>query len=230
MLTQAGIEANLLRLSEAGIEGDIAKFLQGVDILVVDVPPGIRSGKGENYMQKIQHLHKAVLASSCRKLVFVSSTSVYGPSEEEITEKTPPNPRTPSGIQILQAEEVLRTDDRLQTIIVRLGGLIGPDRHPVTFLSGRKNLQNGNEVVNLIHRDDVVALIKNVIEKGYWGEVFNAVAPEHPTKRDYYTREALSRRLIPPEYAEIGGTPKMVSAANYRSKGHVFLTSIYSPY
>jgi nucleoside-diphosphate-sugar epimerase len=227
-LTDAGIQAYLLRLNASGIAGDIAGLLKGRAVLIVNIPPGIRSGKGENFVRKIHNLHMAVCASGCRKVVFVSSTSVYGPSAEEITENTPPEPQTPSGIQLLEAEQIFSEDNSLQTIVVRLGGLIGHDRHPVTFLSGRKNLQNGNDLVNLIHREDAVALLKNVTEKGYWGEVFNAVAPEHPAKRDYYTREAYIRGLAPPEYSDVGGTLKKVTGANYRSKGHVFLRSIYS--
>lgn len=229
LLSEAQIHGYLLRLKEAGVEGDIIGFLEGVDILIINVPPGIRSGKAENFVQKMKQLHRAVLASGCRKLVFASSTSVYGQSPGEVTEKTIPIPGTPAGTQLLEAEQVFRNDGRLQTIVVRFGGLIGPDRHPVTFLSGRKGLQNGKEVVNLIHLDDAVALLKNVIEGGYWGEIFNGVAPEHPYKSDYYMFEAQKRGLIPPEYSDAGATSKKVNAANYLSKGHIFLTSIYSP-
>jgi NAD dependent epimerase/dehydratase family enzyme len=72
--------------------------------------------------------------------------------------------------------------------VVRFGGLIGEDRHPVKFLSGRKNVEQPDSPVNLIHQNDCIGILLTLIEKEIYGEVFNAVAPSHPTRKTYYTK------------------------------------------
>jgi NAD dependent epimerase/dehydratase family enzyme len=86
--------------------------------------------------------------------------------------------------------------------VVRFGGLIGEDRHPVKFLSGRKNVEQPDSPVNLIHQNDCIGILLTLIEKEIYGEVFNAVAPSHPTRKTYYTKMALSFGLPLPEFAQ----------------------------
>lgn len=199
-LDQVGIAPYLIELSETGIKGDIDGFLKDVEVLVINVPPRLRSGQGENYVKKMQLLHRAIGASRVKKVIFASSTSVYGDVEGEVTEKTPPHPITESGKQLLACENLFRKDRRLQTTIVRFGGLIGPKRHPVTLLSKRTGLTNGHHPVNLIHLNDCVRILHEIIANNWWNETLNAVHPEHPTKEEYYIKEAKKRGVQRPEY------------------------------
>ena len=90
----------------------------------------------------------------------------------KITEETEPNPATESGKQLLICEKMFREDEELQTTIIRFGGLICLDRHPVTMLSGRENLTGGNAPVNLIHLNDCINLIYMVIKNELWNTIF----------------------------------------------------------
>lgn len=229
-LSAAGIQPYIIRIKESGIEGPITKFLKGMDLLVINIPPGLRSGSRENYVKKMQAIHTALKDSPVKELVFVSSTSVYGSASGEVTEDTPPAPETESGRQLLEAELIFRQDTQLKTIVVRFGGLIGSDRHPVTMLSGKRGLKNGHAPVNLIHRDDCIHMIKAVVQDGHWNEIFNGVFPAHPKKADYYRREAKKRKISPPIYATTEGesTAKMVISRNYLTKNYSFFTSIYT--
>ncbi|MDO1499384.1 hypothetical protein Q2T40_03905 [Winogradskyella maritima] len=83
----------------------------------------------------MQLVYRALLISSVEKIVFVSSTSVYGEIHGEVDEDTPPNPSTESGKQLTEAEKIFKDVKNFETTIIRFGGLIGPDRHPVTMLS-----------------------------------------------------------------------------------------------
>ncbi len=199
-LQNSGILPCHLALSEDKIEGDIHAFLKDVTILIINVPPKLRGGNNENYVAKMQLLCAAVKSSSVKKVLFVSSTSVYGDSEGIVTEQTPTNPTTESGKQLVASEQLFWTDAELHTTIVRFGGLIGPERHPVNHLAGRKALPNGNAAINLIHLDDCIRILKTIITHNYWGEVFNGVYPHHPSKKEYYSIEARQRGLEPPEY------------------------------
>lgn len=201
-LKNMGIFPFLIILSEDGIDGDIHAFLSGISVLIVNVPPKLRGDRKENYVTKITLLWKAVKEAGVTKVIFVSSTSVYGETDIIVTETTPTAPITESGRQLVIAENTFSSDPHIDTTIVRFGGLIGPDRHPVNHFSGRKALQNGNDPVNLIHLDDCIVILKTIVEQGYWNELFNGVYPLHPSKKVYYTTEAKKRGLEPPEYLE----------------------------
>lgn len=199
-LRNLGILPYLISLSETKIEGDIHSCLADADVLIINIPPQLRGKRTENYVKKMELLHQALEHSPVQKVIFVSSTSVYGAIEGEVTEKTVPVPVTESGKQLLASEEIFRNDTRLKTTIIRFGGLIGPERHPVTFLSGKKNLQNGQEPINLIHRNDCIEIIRQIIQNNWWNEVFNGVYPSHPEKYEYYTSKAKEMQIQIPDY------------------------------
>jgi len=200
LLKKEGIVPFKVSLGENKIEGAIGDFLRDVDILILNIPPKLRGKNKESYAQKTQFLHQEVKKSAVKKVVFISSTSVYGDVDGEVTEETIPQPSTASGKQLLIAEKIFQNDTDLETTIIRFGGLIGPNRHPITMLSGRQNLSNGNYPVNLIHLNDCIRIITSVISNSWWNEVLNGVYPEHPSKQKYYTSEAKKRELQAPDY------------------------------
>lgn len=199
-LKEGDITPFQISLSEDKIEGDISDFLRDVAILIVNIPPKLRGEHKQNYVQKIQLLHQAVKHSRVQKVIFVSSTSVYGDVDGEVTETTIPQPSTESGRQLLASENIFANDTDLHTTIIRFGGLIGPNRHPIIMLSGRRNLSNGNAPVNLIHLNDCIRMIKATIADSWWNEIINGVHPEHPSKEKYYSLEAKKRGLQAPDY------------------------------
>ena len=228
VLKERGITPFKIALSENEINGDIDAFLDSVSVLVINIPPKLR-GKGpkESYIAKITLLHQAIKKSTVKNIIFASSTAVYGDTEGIVTEKTVPQPTTESGIQLVQCEVLFRNDKELNTTIIRFGGLIGPNRHPATMLSGRENLSGGDAPVNLIHLDDCIGIIKRVIECDYYNDVLNAVYPEHPTKKEYYTKQAAKRGIPAPKYAATGKNQKLVSFCSiFLINNYNFLTSI----
>ncbi|WP_282159869.1 SDR family oxidoreductase [Ulvibacterium marinum] len=230
VLEKEGIQPFLISLSEEGPKGPVLHFLKDVDSIIINVPPKLRGGNRENYIEKIRGLYNAVKASSVQKIVFVSSTSVYGDIDGEVTEDTLPKPHTESGRQLLTTEDIFRNDNQLYTTVVRFGGLIGPKRHPVTMLSGRTGLANGAAPINLIHLDDCIAILKKIVVQGWWNEVFNAVYPDHPPKAEYYSMEARKRGIPVPDYSEdsVQKGKKVMSSSLILVKKYRFNTSIYN--
>lgn len=200
-LAKEGITPFLISLAEDEIKGNITGFLQNLDALVINVPPKLR-GKGpkENYVKKMHLLHQEIKQANIDKVIFVSSTSVYGDIDGEVTENTIPEPSTESGKQLLVSENIFAKDIDLQTTIIRFGGLIGPNRHPVTMLSKKQGLSNGNAPVNLIHLNDCIRIINAVFKNSWWNLVLNGVYPQHPTKQNYYSLEAKKRKIQMPDY------------------------------
>ncbi|WP_067031430.1 SDR family oxidoreductase [Allomuricauda sp. CP2A] len=229
-LQKEGIHPFEIRLKPTAIHGDIQDFLSRIDVLIINVPPRLRGSSTESFIDKMVLLHNEIKKSGVNKVIFVSSTSVYGDLEGEITEQTPPKPVTESGKQLVESEQLFWSDPNLQSTIIRFGGLIGPDRHPVTMLSKKQNLTNGNDPVNLIHLDDCIHIIRTILKNDYWGELFNAVNPFHPIKSDYYLAEATKRGLPAPKYQidSSQSNAKVVISQNFLDKGHSFTTSIIS--
>lgn len=230
LLQKDGIHAYQISLSATGIHGDIQSFLSNIDILIINLPPKLRSGNNESFVEKIKLLHSKIKESAVLRIIFVSSTAVYGEVDGEVTETTVPKPSTESGRQLLECEQLFTQDDTIKTTIIRFGGLIGPSRHPVTMLSKRQNLTNGNNPVNLIHLDDCIHMISTIIVHNYWNQIFNGVYPLHPTKKEYYTSEALKRRIPAPDYSGSSSDKfsKVVLSKSFLDKNHRFQTSILS--
>ncbi len=229
LLSKKGASPYLILLEENRIEGNIEEFLDELEVIIINVPPGLRSNPTSSYPKKMKLLLDYIKKSKVLHVLFVSSTSVYGNLEGEITEDTPPAPSTNSGKQLLETEELFLKETNFSTSIVRFGGLISEDRHPIFRLSG-KELTNGEELVNLIHRKDCIHMIKTIIENGYWNEVFNGVYPYHPTKSEYYTSEAKKRGIPPPNYKHLSEniSKKKVIFRNFYVKNHDLTTSISS--
>ena len=229
LLKQRGINPFCISISENTIDGSIVRFLDSISILIINIPPGLRgNGPKESYIKKIRLLHEAIKKSRVTHIIFVSSTTVYGEAEGNVNELTSPLPTTASGKQLLECENLFRNDEELYTTIIRFAGLIGPNRHPITILSGKKNLNGGNAPVNLIHLDDCIGIIELIIEKNHWNDLLNAVYPDHPTKLKYYTDEALKRNLEPPTYTvENNKSYKLIDSCSiFLIKNYNFLTSI----
>jgi nucleoside-diphosphate-sugar epimerase len=195
-----GITAFQIEVKETEIKGEIDSFLAHSEILIIDIPPKLRGTVTENFVAKIQTLIPFIEKSAIAKVIFVSSTAVYSDDNTIITEDTIPQPNTESGKQLLAVETLLQNNSRFKTIIVRFGGLIGDDRHPIKFLSGRKNLENPEAPINLIHQIDCIGILENIINTNSFGEIVNAVAPFHPTRKDYYTQKAQELNLPLPEF------------------------------
>ncbi len=210
LLRECRIKPFLIILDERQIDGDIDDFLENLAVLIIDIPPKATTS---DFTKKIELLLPHIEKSTVQKVVFISSTSVYDDQAVLVDEATPTNPLTESGRQLVKSEALLQGNPNFKTTVIRFGGLIGEDRHPVKFLSGRKNVEQPDSPVNLIHQKDCIGLLLNLIEKEIYGEVFNAVAPSHPTRKTYYTKKALSFGLPLPEFAQQqGATGKTISS------------------
>ena len=213
LLKNAGISPFQIQLEEHQIIGNMEDFLKETDVLVIDIPPGLRRGVSTSnemtFVNKVKTLIPFIEKSGIQKVVFISSTSVYGDGFPivEITESTKPNPDTESGKQLVIAETLLQSNPHFKTTVIRFGGLLGDDRHPVKFLAGRTNVENPNAPVNMIEREDCIGIIEEILKQVQhdnweWNQTFNAVAPQHPTRKAYYHKKAELFNLPLPTFAE----------------------------
>ncbi|GAA4445369.1 SDR family oxidoreductase [Pontibacter saemangeumensis] len=207
LLQTEGISPYLLNLQrEASDSEALQHFLQS-KVLVLNIPPHLRSDGGESYLKQMHLLVKALASSPVNRVLFVSSTSVYPDlnrvvTEEDIAFTAEQQPEN----MLLQAEKLFQRGDGWMTTILRFGGLVGENRKPGRFLAGKKHVPNGDAPVNLIHLDDCIQIIYRIIEQEKWGEVYHACADQHPLRREFYTQAAHALGLTPPEFDDMQDT------------------------
>jgi nucleoside-diphosphate-sugar epimerase len=201
-LTRSNIAAYPLIIAESGVSGLVETFLADTDVLLIMIPPGLRKNTGANYALKMAHFLHLIERSEVKKVILISSTSVYDDAQGKVTEKDAPQPDTNAAKQLYDVEQIFFNTPAFETTVVRFGGLFGGSRNPVKFLAGRKGLTNGDAPVNMIHRDDCIGILTAIIKKDAFGHIINAVSPNHPTKKEYYTKQAIELGLEPPEYSQ----------------------------
>lgn len=202
VLKKVGILPFLVSISDDGIKGTIDACLKDSAGLIINIPPGLRKNPEANFVKQMEMLCKHIESSTIKNVLYVSSTAVYEDdvSMPIITEESPTNGQSASAKQLIGAEQVFKSNSNFKTTILRFGGLIGDGRSPAKFLSGKTNVKNPEGPINLIHQEDCIAIIKTILLNKHWNTDFNAAAPQHPTRKAYYTSLCKSQNLPIPQF------------------------------
>lgn len=229
-LRDASITPYQIKVFTEGVQGDLTSFLAYSEILIIDIPPGLRGDPEADFVGKIGRIMDYIEKSPIEKVIFVSSTSVYKDEEDfpEYTEENEANGTSEAAKQLISSEEMLLNNEHFQTTVIRFGGLIGPGRHPVKYLTNKTGIKNPKAPVNLIQQEDCIEIIIQIIQKETWNKVFNAAFPQHPSKEDYYTKTAKEMNLNLPEFNQQGiSKGKKISSVNLGEElGYEFQTAI----
>ncbi|MGD9994026.1 MAG: SDR family oxidoreductase [Salinivirgaceae bacterium] len=197
ILKEAGILPFVFDLRQKNYE--LATFLDS-EVLLMALPPQ----EVEDYQRFIGQLEK----SGLKKVLFISSTSVYAESNDELNEDAPLNDG-----RVARAEALFTNNPNFNCTVLRFGGLFGYKRLPGNFFPEGRIIPNPEGYVNLIHRDDCIGIISALLEQEVWGETFNACAPTHPNRREFYTREQTKLgRPVPVFSAANPGTGKRINS------------------
>ncbi|MBS2097035.1 NAD(P)-binding domain-containing protein [Carboxylicivirga linearis] len=182
-LSQHQIEPYQINLNNS-IE-DIPNSFFDSEYLVINIPPS----KLDDALNQYKKLGSIIKSSPIQKVLFISSTSAYDSDNrnaiEDDTETLPDNYN-----QTISFERIFQGLNKSVTIL-RLAGLVGPRRHPGRFFATGKSLSNPNMPVNLIHLNDCIGIIKQILERDSWNEIYNGCADTHPSKREFYTKATL---------------------------------------
>lgn len=223
LLQQSAVWPFRLVVSRESLDVDDPSFFD-TDVLIVSLPPRRIPDIESVFSAQIGHLIRRLEQSAVSKVLFISSTSVYPESEGLARETDVLLPDKPSGCALLEAENALRLNPNFETTIIRFGGLIGADRNPARFLSRRQEAIPGGKPVNLIHRDDCIGIITEVIRQQAWGETLNACCPEHPSRREFYQRASDVSGIPAPPFSDafepykVVDSSKLIHRLGYRFK------------
>ena len=181
----------------------------------------VSSGRGSTpetyksiYLEGTRNILNWLKPSPPKKLVYTSSTSVYGQHAGEcVHEDDETKPRTEFGEILLQTEQELINafkETKFPAVILRVAGIYGPGRlhYLDTFMSGKAVVygQQGRHL-NMIHRDDVAGAIRCALRDGKAGRIYNACDDEPVTQQHFYQWAANMLLKSPPEHVPASSEP-----------------------
>lgn len=145
------------------------------DAWVISLTPSRRTEAGyhDAYCLPMQQLGEALQQTSIRpkRVVFVSSTSVYGQNRgESVDENSPVEPRRFNGQQLVCAENILRGlpwGEDTQISILRLAGIYGRGRTrlltKVLNANAIEDLGELKQIGNRIHSYDAAGMVAHLL-------------------------------------------------------------------
>ncbi|MCB9757864.1 MAG: SDR family oxidoreductase [Candidatus Omnitrophica bacterium] len=200
VLQKAGIFSFCLTASEK-IQGNHVDDFFNSDIVVITLPFRRNFKNPQEYYNQIQSIiFECEKSKKVQFVIFTSSTSIYPENIAQADEDTVFQPEHDRSKVLLTIEKELLSNQCFNATIVRLAGLYGSGRKIGAFLAGQKDLMGAESSVNLVHQDDAVGLIQEIITQNVRGEIFNACSDNHPTRRELYTKAARQRGLAIPEF------------------------------
>ena len=155
---------------DVSISGGLGALPAGLDFVVYCVGAKQRDEAAYRaaYLDGLGQVIQALVdeGQSPSRILFTSSTSVYGQMRGEwVDEASPTHPRSFAGEIMLSAERLLQ-GSRFPSTVLRLGGIYGPGRARLIDRVRRgEPLARSPEPVytNRIHRDDAAAAIAHLL-------------------------------------------------------------------
>ena len=184
--------------------GNNSDFYQN-DLIIISI------NTKDNYLKTLKKV--SMLSKTSAQIILMSSISVYREFDKEVDEEVH---ITHMGRQ-KEAEELLQSLKE-NVLILRLGGLMGGDR-----ISGKwKSVSTFSDgPVNYIHKDDVINIVKFLIQKNIQKGLFNCVAPEHPLRSHVHSKNAKAFNLQLGKFE--GLTHRVVQGKKLKKLGYKFL-------
>lgn len=149
----------------ADLTGELPPVPEDTDVVVIALTADARTAAGyrTTYYDGTANLLSALRRDDVtpRRIVFVSSTAVYGNDDGGwIDEGTVAVPTSATGAVLLESEELLRREAP-QSVVLRLSGIYGPGRTRLIDQVRGGNAGSGDAPhwTNRIHRDDAAAAI-----------------------------------------------------------------------
>ena len=185
----AGVRAMEADLS---LRSDLTRLPGALDAVIYLVSPG---GSDDAlyraaYVVGTANLLAALEAAgaSPRRILFASSTAVYGQQRGEwVDEESPAEPTHFSGKRVLEGERQLGASAFAATI-VRFGGIYGPRRtRLVDRVRSGAALYRRSRYTNRIHRDDCVGVLRHLLTQPAPASLYLGVDCEPVDERTLHT-------------------------------------------
>ena len=176
------------------------------------------------YLRGTKNIIDWIASSPPKKYVHAGSSSVYAQNDGSMVKETSPaEPASETSRVLLSTEQVLLDavkTSKFPAVLLRIAGIYGPGRghlflqylHDEAIIDGQ-----GERLLNMIHRDDVIGCIIAALKSGRAGEIYNAIDDE-PVPQIHFFRwlsETLGKNMPPfgaaPANRKRGVTSKKIS-------------------
>ena len=204
---------------------DLKKLLSRVDcVFHLAAQAGVRTSWGQNFevytknnIQTTQMLLEVAKEIPLEKLIYASSSSVYGLCPDlPMTEKSPLNPLSPYGVTKLAAEQLCFLYFKnygVPTVSLRLFTVYGPGQRPdMAFHKFYKAMSENREIIvfgdgkqtrDFTYIDDIIEANIASLEKAKNGEVYNIGGGHQEKLEDVFPlMEKISQKKIMIKKAE----------------------------
>ena len=221
--------------ADLAVPGTLRDLPGGLDYVVYTAGPSgrddalYRTAYVEGPMRLLEALERQ--AQNPRRMLFVSSTSVYGQSNGDwVDEGSPTEPEQHTGRRLLEGEEVLRSGPFPSTV-VRFAGIYGPRRTRLLdrVRSGRAIYVPGApRYTNRIHRDDCAGVLRHLLSQEEPLDLYIGVDDE-PAPEDTvlsWVAGALGAPAPRPAWAE--EVKELARSTNKRCRNQRLVESGYS--
>jgi len=191
-------------LEAAGAEPVLADLTQpktlhalpAAEYVVACQGAGRQGDPRRTYVEGTANLLTALAITPPTRYLFISSTSVYGECGGAwVDETTPPKPITDETRIWLEAESLVLAAP-FPSMVLRLAGIYGPGRDRLRLIrEGIAPIEAG-EYLNQIHVDDIVGMLRCLLERGQAGEVYLG-ADDEPVQKSVFYRWLAQQAGVP---------------------------------
>src|SRR5690606_33602906 len=174
------------------------------DYIVYLVSPDQPNDEGYRaaYVDAIRNVleYSALRQTSLKRVLFASSTAVYGQSDGSwVDETSPTEPTSFHGQRLLEAERLLGAWV-LPHSVVRFGGIYGPGRQRLltSVIDGTASVAREPVYTNRIHRDDCAGLLVHLMSLQSADSLYLGVDHERADRRAVLEWLARATQSRPP--------------------------------
>lgn len=217
ILKGAGISPVLFKLDPMPVGENFNQLFES-ELLIINIPPGRKTNPPHFYEEQIKYLKYRLKNSKVERVIFISSTSYYPNTNAEVTTDTEFDLSNGSSEAVVKGELQINQIDQ-EVVVLRCGGLMGENRIPGRWFSG-KETSGASTPVNYIHREDVIRVINHLLKN--WpkkSDVFNLVSDDHPTRKQVHEKMAREYGFEPPLWIEPQTVPFKVVKSDFSHLG-----------
>jgi nucleoside-diphosphate-sugar epimerase len=204
-----------------------SELLHSVDLKdaywVCAIPPRARHAES-NYLETLTAGLQLAQQLGCKGFLLCSSTGVYAETEGVYCEQSELDSQTARKKILIAAEDqVLQAGGK----VLRLAGLVGPNREPGQFVAGKELKSSSQAVVNMVHQQDVVAAISLLLAQWqHADDIYNLCHPWHPTREVYYQQKCAQLGTQPSTFASDQAIARIIDGSAIEALGFTYQSEI----
>ncbi|MDE3046268.1 MAG: SDR family oxidoreductase [Verrucomicrobiota bacterium] len=203
---------DLSKVAQKGIlikgndEAEFAPLIAANETLLISIAAESPEHYERTYLQTAQIFrHLAIEMDLPRRLIYTSSTAVYGDHYGRWVDEESDLLATSDQARILtEAEQLYQSLAELgwHVCILRLAEIYGPGREiskRLAQLQGKPLAGTGEQHTNMVHRTDIVGAIDYALRHHLEG-FYNLSDDDHPSRKELYDAVAKKFHLTPPTW------------------------------